>query len=68
MLTGPDLKTLKALLEKTELNIIASGGVASLKHIEQLLELSPRQPIGCIIGKAIYTGAINLEKAIEITK
>ncbi len=64
MLTGPDIKTLKILLENTNLNIIASGGVATLKHIEQLLELLPRQPIGCIIGKAIYTGAINLEEAI----
>ncbi len=68
MLTGPDLKTLKALLEETELDIIASGGVASLSHIGQLLELTPRRPIGCIIGKAIYTGAINLEEAIKITK
>ena len=66
MLTGPDIKTLKILLEKTDLNIIASGGVATINNIEQLLNLSPRQPIGCIIGKAIYTGAINLEEAIKI--
>jgi len=66
MLTGPDIRTLKILLEKTKLNIIASGGIASIKDVDALLKLSPRQPIGCIIGKAIYAGAINLEEAINL--
>ncbi len=67
MLSGPDTNTLEVLLKETKLNIVASGGVASLEHIKQLLNLSPRQPLGCIIGKAIYTGDINLQEAIEIT-
>lgn len=64
MLTGPDLTTLKVLLETVPVNIIASGGVACIEHITQLCALTPRSPAGCIIGKAIYTGDILLENAI----
>ena len=64
MLTGPDLATLKVLLETVSVNIIASGGVACIEHVKQLCALTPRRPSGCIIGKAIYTGDIQLENAI----
>jgi phosphoribosylformimino-5-aminoimidazole carboxamide ribotide isomerase len=64
MLTGPDLATLKVLLETVPAAIIASGGVACIEHVRQLCGLTPRRPAGCIIGKAIYTGDILLERAI----
>ena len=43
-------------------NIIASGGVSSIKDIEDCLELNL---YGCICGKALYTGALNLEEAVR---
>jgi len=66
MLAGPDLKTLALLLSELGVDIIASGGIATLEHVEQLLALSPRAPAGCIIGKALYTGSLNLEAAIAL--
>jgi len=61
-LTEPNYATLEELVSHTRANVIASGGISSL---EQLSYLSTIGVEGAIIGKALYTGAINLRKAIE---
>lgn len=55
----------KKLSEKFTLNIIASGGVSSMEDVQKLTTLNIH---GAIIGKAYYTGNINLKKAIEVAK
>ena len=52
----------KELTERFSLNITASGGVSSLEDVAALRALNL---YGAIIGKAYYTGAIDLKKAIE---
>ena len=57
---------LYSFLSKTlDINIIASGGVSCLDDIVKLKALNL---YGAIIGKAYYTGAINLQQAIEVAK
>lgn len=46
-------------------NVIASGGVSSL---EDVIRLKDAGAYGAIIGKAYYTGAIDLKKAIEVSQ
>lgn len=53
------------LAEKFDMQIIASGGVSSMDDIEHLAK---RRLYGAIIGKAYYTGAIDLKKAIEVAR
>jgi phosphoribosylformimino-5-aminoimidazole carboxamide ribotide isomerase len=55
----------RQLSEQFQMNIIASGGVSSLEDVERLAKLSIH---GAIVGKAYYTGAIDLKKAIEVAK
>jgi phosphoribosylformimino-5-aminoimidazole carboxamide ribotide isomerase len=55
----------RELSEKFSMNIIASGGVSSLEDVEKLARL---QIHGAIVGKAYYTGAIDLAQAIEVAK
>ncbi len=55
----------KELSQKFGINIIASGGVSSITDVEKLAKLDLH---GAIIGKAYYTGAINLKEAIEVAK
>ena len=63
MLQGPNISSLKELLLNVKTPIIASGGISSLKDIEALSKL----PIaGMIIGKALYTGHINLSEAKQL--
>ncbi|MBO4229518.1 MAG: 1-(5-phosphoribosyl)-5-[(5-phosphoribosylamino)methylideneamino]imidazole-4-carboxamide isomerase [Clostridia bacterium] len=53
------------LKERFSLRFIASGGVSSLSDVRRLSELGL---YGAIIGKAYYTGAINLKEAVEVAK
>ena len=55
----------KSLSEKFGLDITASGGVSSMADIHQLRQMDL---YGAIIGKAYYTGAIDLKKALEVAK
>ena len=62
---GTNLKLYKSLNEKYSLDIIASGGVSSIDDIIALKQMNMN---GAIVGKAYYTGAINLSEAIEVAK
>ena len=60
---GTNVGLYKDMSEKFDINIIASGGVSSLDDIKKLKALGI---YGAIVGKAYYTKAISLEKAIEV--
>ncbi|MBQ3215904.1 MAG: 1-(5-phosphoribosyl)-5-[Oscillospiraceae bacterium] len=53
------------LSSRFQMDIIASGGVSSMEDVERLTALNIH---GAIVGKAYYTGAIDLKKAIEVAK
>ena len=53
------------LAERFRMNIIASGGVSSMEDVKRLSAMNIH---GAIIGKAYYTGAVNLAEAIEVAK
>lgn len=55
----------RMLSERLQLQIVASGGVSSLDDVIRLRE---QNLYGAIIGKAYYTGAIDLTQAIEVAK
>ena len=59
---GANLALYQRLSETYDLDIVASGGVSSLSDVIALRDM---QLYGAIIGKAYYTGAINLRQAIE---
>ena len=60
-LTGPDFKINERLVNETGLAIQASGGVASVEHVQRLVSTGVE---GVIVGRAIYTGAVNLAEAV----
>lgn len=62
---GTNLALYKTLSESLSLNLIASGGVSDISDVENL---SAMGIYGAIIGKAYYTGAIDLKQAIEVAK
>ncbi|OSY89161.1 1-(5-phosphoribosyl)-5-[(5-phosphoribosylamino)methylideneamino] imidazole-4-carboxamide isomerase [Tenacibaculum holothuriorum] len=59
MLQGTSNELYEEILQKTGINLIASGGVASLEDLYKLKELGCE---GVIIGKAIYEGKITLKE------
>ena len=62
---GANHNLYKLLSEKFTMEIIASGGVSSLEDVKKLSAMGIH---GAIIGKAYYTGAIDLAEAIEVAK
>jgi phosphoribosylformimino-5-aminoimidazole carboxamide ribotide isomerase len=68
MLSGPNIDATRELAESINIPVIASGGVSSLKDIEDLLAIEEAGVIGVITGKAVYTGAIRLSEAIALTR
>lgn len=62
---GTNHELYKELSQRFGIDVIASGGVSSVTDVEKLAKLNLH---GAIIGKAYYTGAINLKEAIEVAK
>ena len=62
---GTNLQMYKDLSKKYSLDIGASGGVSTIDDIKALHSM---ELYGAIIGKAYYTGAIDLSEAIEVAK
>lgn len=62
MMSGPNFETAKRLMDETDLDIILSGGVSSMDDVQKAKELGMS---GTIIGKALYTGAIDLREALQ---
>jgi phosphoribosylformimino-5-aminoimidazole carboxamide ribotide isomerase len=48
-------------MDTTKFPVIASGGISSILHLKILKKLGAE---GAIIGRALYTGAINLSQAL----
>lgn len=62
MMCGPNIESTKDLIEKTGMDIIASGGVSKIEDIENVNNINAA---GVIIGKALYNGALNLKEVID---
>ena len=65
MMQGPNIEETRKLVEETNLQVVASGGVSSLEDLKALEGIGVH---GAIIGKAIYTNAIKLEEAVALFK
>jgi len=65
-LEGPHVDQLRAVLEATELPVIASGGVGTLADVENLRDLRTggRALAGVIVGRAIYEARFTVEEAL----
>ena len=61
MLTGPDINAICAVCEHTSCQVIASGGIAAVKHIAELRNLKKSNLIGAIVGKALYERIVTLK-------
>jgi len=62
-LTEPNFTAIFELVNTIRLPIIAAGGISSLNHLKILKSLGVE---AAIVGKALYTGDINLKQALAI--
>ena len=65
-LQGPNLELLRAVAERTDKPVVASGGISSLHDIAELRRLVPQGIEGAIVGKALYANAFTLVEALGV--
>ena len=68
MSTGLNFESTRNLSRSTSIPVIASGGVSQIEEIVKLMKMESDGIIGVITGRALYTGSLDLEEAIRITK
>ncbi|HPI03559.1 MAG TPA: 1-(5-phosphoribosyl)-5-[(5-phosphoribosylamino)methylideneamino]imidazole-4-carboxamide isomerase [Candidatus Goldiibacteriota bacterium] len=70
VLKGPNFKGVVNVLKNTKMKVIISGGITRMKNIERCIDLSKKYDNveGVIIGKALYTGNIDLKEAVKLVK
>ncbi len=61
-LTEPNFSAIAELVDTIRLPVIASGGISSLIHLKMLKQLGAE---AAIVGRALYTGDINLKQALD---
>jgi phosphoribosylformimino-5-aminoimidazole carboxamide ribotide isomerase len=66
MLGGPNIEAVKAMVGQLQIPVIASGGIASLDDIRNLVSIKGLW--GAITGKALYAGTMDLREAILIAE
>lgn len=64
-LKGPNIKAMEEMAKNVNADIIASGGVGNIEHLNALI---PTGVEGAIVGRALYTGDVNLRDAIKAVK
>jgi phosphoribosylanthranilate isomerase len=67
-LRGPNLELLRAVCDRTDAPVIASGGVSSVDDLVALSGLAADGVEGAIVGKALYAGAFTLPDALAATR
>jgi len=70
LMVGPDLAGYRALLEKVDVPLIASGGVGSLDDLRRLawLHVAGKRLAGVIVGRAIYEGRFTVHEAVAASR
>ncbi len=64
MMQGPNIEAIASIAKASGKDVIASGGVTVLDDLIRLAERQAEGISGAIVGKAIYTGKINLQEAL----
>lgn len=64
-MSGPNREALREMAQAIDVPVIASGGVSSIADLLGLIALEQYGVTGAIVGRAIYTGDINLAEAIQ---
>ncbi|EWM16646.1 bifunctional 1-(5-phosphoribosyl)-5-((5-phosphoribosylamino)methylideneamino)imidazole-4-carboxamide isomerase/phosphoribosylanthranilate isomerase PriA [Kutzneria sp. 744] len=67
-LRGPNVELLRAVCDRTDAPVIASGGVSSVDDLVALSRLAADGVEGAIVGKALYAGAFTLPDALAATR
>jgi phosphoribosylformimino-5-aminoimidazole carboxamide ribotide isomerase len=64
-LTAPNYQSIAELIDRVKIPIIAAGGISSKDHLQKLKQLRVE---GVVVGRAFYTGDIDLKEALALER
>jgi phosphoribosylformimino-5-aminoimidazole carboxamide ribonucleotide (ProFAR) isomerase len=64
-MTSPDYAGVEAMVRRTGVAVLASGGVSSVEDIRRLLKTGAE---GVVVGSALYRGGLDLAQALEAAR
>jgi len=64
-LTEPNFDAIDELVSAVDAKIIAAGGIASIEHLRKLSALGVE---GAVVGRALYTGHVDLKEALKMVR
>ncbi len=62
---GPNIDLTEAMVKKTWLNVIASGGI---RNVQDILNIRGSGAVGVIVGTSLYEGTVSLKEAMRVAK
>ncbi len=68
MQTGPNIEETRKLAEAIDIPVVASGGVATIEDIQNLLPLEACGVIGVITGQALYSGTLDFKESLAVAQ
>lgn len=68
MMRGPNVAAMSSMCVAVRVPVIASGGVTTLEDLDALRKLESLGLVGCIIGRALYDGSLDLAEAIAAAR
>ncbi len=63
MMAGPNVEAMAEMQRSVDMPVVASGGVTTVDDVRRLTEAGMA---GCIIGRALYEGTIDLKEALQV--
>jgi phosphoribosylanthranilate isomerase len=63
-LSGPNLPLFREVCDKTDVPVLAAGGIRDLKDLRAVAQLAPYGVVGALVGRALFTGALPLAQAL----
>jgi len=66
MQSGPNIEETRRLAEAIDTPVVASGGVGTIKDIQNFLPLETCGVVGVITGKALYSGTLDFKEALNL--
>jgi len=63
MMAGPNVEAMAEMQQSVDVPVVASGGVTTIDDVRRLTEAGLA---GCIIGRALYEGTIELKEALQV--
>ena len=65
MMNGFNVEATRNLAKSVKTPVYASGGISSVKDLTALKEIEADGVAGCIVGRALYEGTLNLKDAVK---